>query len=149
MTPSPLCARARVGSIASAAVKAAAALWLCPALLLLAVPEKPVWPLTLREGLPATLPGYAAAPTESLPEEEIRRVAAIAVPLPGGIGQAVLDLQPLRVLFEPAAEHRPARDEGVVGTGKRRRKVRFDGQRSGEFRRCQITRVATARRHRK
>jgi len=48
----------------------AAALWLCPALLLLAAPVKPVWPLTLREGLPATLPGYAAAPTETLPEED-------------------------------------------------------------------------------
>lgn len=39
------------------------------ALVLSASPEKPSWPLTLREGLPATLPGYAAAPIESLPEE--------------------------------------------------------------------------------
>ena len=37
--------------------------------LLRAVPEKPAWPLTLREGLPATLPGYAAAPTDTLPDE--------------------------------------------------------------------------------
>ena len=29
---------------------------------LLASPEKPAWPLTLRDGLPALLPGYAAAP---------------------------------------------------------------------------------------
>ena len=32
-------------------------------------PDKPAWPLTLREGLPATLPGYAAAPTDTLPDE--------------------------------------------------------------------------------
>jgi hypothetical protein len=32
-------------------------------------PDKPAWPLTLREGLPATLPGYAAAPMDSLPDE--------------------------------------------------------------------------------
>jgi hypothetical protein len=32
-------------------------------------PDRPAWPLTLREGLPATLPGYAAAPTDSLPDE--------------------------------------------------------------------------------
>lgn len=35
----------------------------------LAAPDKPVWPLTLREGLPATLPGYAAAPKDELPED--------------------------------------------------------------------------------
>jgi hypothetical protein len=34
-----------------------------------AAPDKPVWPLTLREGLPVSLPGYAAAPMESLPDE--------------------------------------------------------------------------------
>ena len=34
-----------------------------------AAPDKPTWPLTLREGLPASLPGYAAAPTDSLPDE--------------------------------------------------------------------------------
>src|SRR5438132_5674207 len=34
-----------------------------------AVPDRPAWPLTLREGLPASLPGYAAAPTDSLPDE--------------------------------------------------------------------------------
>jgi len=37
--------------------------------LLPAAPDKPTWPLTLREGLPASLPGYAAAPTDSLPDE--------------------------------------------------------------------------------
>ena len=37
--------------------------------LLHAAPDKPAWPLTLREGLPALLPGYAAAPTDSLPDE--------------------------------------------------------------------------------
>src|SRR5512141_2730379 len=37
--------------------------------LLGAAPDKPAWPLTLREGLPASLPGYAAAPTDSLPDE--------------------------------------------------------------------------------
>jgi hypothetical protein len=37
--------------------------------LLPAVPDKPVWPLTLREGLPVSLPGYAAAPTDTLPDE--------------------------------------------------------------------------------
>jgi hypothetical protein len=34
-----------------------------------AAPDKPAWPLTLRDGLPASLPGYAAAPTESLSDE--------------------------------------------------------------------------------
>lgn len=34
-----------------------------------AAPDKPAWPLTLRDGLPAFLPGYAAAPTESLSDE--------------------------------------------------------------------------------
>jgi hypothetical protein len=32
-------------------------------------PEKPVWPLTLRQGLPESLPGYATAPSDPLPEE--------------------------------------------------------------------------------
>ena len=36
---------------------------------LAAAPDKPAWPLTLREGLPTSLPGYAAAPTDSLPDE--------------------------------------------------------------------------------
>ena len=31
--------------------------------------DKPVWPLTLREGLPPTLPGYAPAPKDELPED--------------------------------------------------------------------------------
>jgi len=30
--------------------------------------EHPVWPLTLREGLPANLPGYAPAPKDELPD---------------------------------------------------------------------------------
>jgi hypothetical protein len=42
---------------------------LCVAGSLLALPDKPVWPLTLRDGLPATLPGYAAAPKDELPED--------------------------------------------------------------------------------
>jgi hypothetical protein len=39
------------------------------ALFLRASPDNPTWPLTLREGLPVSLPGYAAAPSETLPEE--------------------------------------------------------------------------------
>ena len=31
--------------------------------------DKPVWPLTLREGLPSELPGYAPAPKDELPED--------------------------------------------------------------------------------
>ena len=37
---------------------------------MLALPEKPVWPLTLRNALPAALPGWTAAPKEDLPEED-------------------------------------------------------------------------------
>jgi hypothetical protein len=37
--------------------------------LLHAAPDKPAWPLTLRGGLPASLPGYVAAPTDTLPDE--------------------------------------------------------------------------------
>ena len=33
-------------------------------------PVAPQWPLTLREGLPAALPGWAAAPTDPLPDEQ-------------------------------------------------------------------------------
>jgi hypothetical protein len=44
--------------------------------LLVAAPDRPAWPLTLREGLPATLPGYAAAPTESLPDESENEMGA-------------------------------------------------------------------------
>ncbi len=36
----------------------------------LALPEGAKWPLTLREGLPAALAGWAAAPTDPLPEED-------------------------------------------------------------------------------
>ncbi len=39
-------------------------------LTVLALADKPVWPLTLREALPAALPGWTAAPKEELPEEE-------------------------------------------------------------------------------
>jgi hypothetical protein len=36
-----------------------------------ALPEKaPVWPLSLRNGLPTTLPGYAAAPRDPLPDSD-------------------------------------------------------------------------------
>ena len=35
-----------------------------------AEPKKPVWPLTLRDGLPAELPGYAAAPRDPLPDTD-------------------------------------------------------------------------------
>jgi hypothetical protein len=36
-----------------------------------ASPEKvPVWPLSLRNGLPTTLPGYAAAPRDPLPDTD-------------------------------------------------------------------------------
>src|SRR5712692_9657522 len=37
--------------------------------LLFASPEKPVWPLTLRAGLPAALPGWTPAPKDELPDE--------------------------------------------------------------------------------
>jgi hypothetical protein len=50
--------------------------FLCPALFLPARPDRPAWPLVLREGLPATLPGYAAAPTDSLPEENENEMGA-------------------------------------------------------------------------
>ncbi len=39
------------------------------ALAVTAVPEKPSWPLTLREGLPTSLPGWTAAPSDPLPDE--------------------------------------------------------------------------------
>ena len=48
---------------------AAVALSFSCAFVLSASPDKPSWPLTLREGLPASLPGYAAAPTDTLPED--------------------------------------------------------------------------------
>ncbi len=35
-----------------------------------AEPDTPRWPLTLRDGLPSTLPGWSAAPTDPLPEED-------------------------------------------------------------------------------
>jgi hypothetical protein len=34
-----------------------------------AAPDTPKWPLTLREGLPSSLAGWAGAPTDPLPEE--------------------------------------------------------------------------------
>ncbi|HKF43190.1 MAG TPA: hypothetical protein VKG01_08830 [Thermoanaerobaculia bacterium] len=39
-------------------------------------PDKPVWPLTLREGLPASLPGFAAAPSDPLPEDSENEMGA-------------------------------------------------------------------------
>jgi len=33
-----------------------------------AAPGKPVWPLTLRDGIPTTLPGWDAAPRDPLPD---------------------------------------------------------------------------------
>ncbi len=36
----------------------------------LSSPDAPRWPLTLRDGLPAVLPGWAAAPSDPLPEED-------------------------------------------------------------------------------
>jgi hypothetical protein len=35
-----------------------------------AAPGKTVWPLSLKDGLPATLPGYAAAPRDPLPDTD-------------------------------------------------------------------------------
>ena len=35
-----------------------------------AVPGKTAWPLSLRDGLPAELPGYAAAPRDPLPDTD-------------------------------------------------------------------------------
>ncbi|MGE5276943.1 MAG: hypothetical protein ACM3SU_08105 [Acidobacteriota bacterium] len=35
-----------------------------------AAPDKPVWPLTLRDGIPATLPGWEAAPRDPLPDTD-------------------------------------------------------------------------------
>ena len=52
------------------------ALLLGPTASLPASPEKPAWPLTLREGLPASLPGYAAAPTDPLPDESENEMGA-------------------------------------------------------------------------
>jgi hypothetical protein len=39
-------------------------------------PDKPVWPLTLRDGLPATIPGYAPEPKERLPNEAENEMGA-------------------------------------------------------------------------
>src|ERR1700730_923976 len=36
----------------------------------LCLPERPVWPLTLREGLPPALSGWTPAPKDDLPEED-------------------------------------------------------------------------------
>ena len=33
-------------------------------------PSRPSWPLTLRDGIPAELPGYAAAPRDPLPDTD-------------------------------------------------------------------------------
>lgn len=42
---------------------------LLSALVIVALPNEPAWPLTLREGLPVSLPGWTAAPSDPLPEE--------------------------------------------------------------------------------
>jgi hypothetical protein len=49
-------------------VRSSVILLCCAALGLSAPADHPVWPLTLREGLPQTLPGYAAAPKDELPD---------------------------------------------------------------------------------
>ena len=54
----------------------AAAVGLCVPFLLNALPDKPAWPLVLREGLPVRLPGYAAAPSDPLPEENENEMGA-------------------------------------------------------------------------
>jgi len=41
-----------------------------------ALPEKPAWPLTLREGIPASIPGYAAAPSDPLPDDSENEMGA-------------------------------------------------------------------------
>jgi len=43
---------------------------------LAASPDKPVWPLTLRDGLPAQLPGWVAAPRDELPDEDENEMGA-------------------------------------------------------------------------
>jgi len=53
----------------SARLSAAVLFLIFSAPFLCASPDKPSWPLTLREGLPASLLGYAPAPTDTLPEE--------------------------------------------------------------------------------
>ena len=40
------------------------------ALALAAPPDKPVWPLTLREALPVQMTGWVAAPRDELPDED-------------------------------------------------------------------------------
>ncbi len=61
----------------SGAARLVVALLSCfSAVVLFASPDKPTWPLTLREGLPVRLPGYAAAPTETLPEEAENEMGA-------------------------------------------------------------------------
>lgn len=41
-----------------------------------AAPDKPVWPLTLRDGVPATLPGWDAAPRDPLPDTDENEMGA-------------------------------------------------------------------------
>jgi hypothetical protein len=45
-------------------------LWWASAAPLAAAPDKPVWPLTLRDALPLQLPGWNSAPREELPDED-------------------------------------------------------------------------------
>jgi hypothetical protein len=53
-----------------ARVSIAAGLLLGAAAALRARPEKPSWPLTLRDGIPGSLPGYSAAPRDPLPDTD-------------------------------------------------------------------------------
>ena len=55
---------------------AASAFFLAVSGLVSAAPEKPAWPLTLREGLPVSLPGLAAAPTDPLADESENEMGA-------------------------------------------------------------------------
>jgi hypothetical protein len=41
-----------------------------------ALPGKAVWPLSLRDGIPAELPGYAAAPRDPLPDSDENEIGA-------------------------------------------------------------------------
>lgn len=44
--------------------------WLLAATAAIAMPEKAYWPVTLRDGIPKTLPGWDAAPRDPLPDTD-------------------------------------------------------------------------------
>src|ERR1700737_997609 len=46
------------------------------ALALVAGPDKPAWPLTLREALPVQLQGWVASPRDELPDEDENEMGA-------------------------------------------------------------------------